>query len=92
MYQILIVEDDCDILEMLSSWLTEAGYRTLEAEDGLQALDVFEKNACDLVLLDLMLPKLDGFGVCEWIRKRSGVPVVMLTALDLSLIHICCGC
>mgnify|MGYP000392724333 CR=1 FL=1 len=82
MYCILIVEDDFDISELLQSWLTEAGYQTAEAEDGLKALEVFESGQFDLVLLDLMLPRLDGFGVCEWIRKRSDVPIVMLTALD----------
>ncbi|MDD3410423.1 MAG: response regulator transcription factor [Eubacteriales bacterium] len=82
MSRILIVEDDFDISELLSSWLTEAGYQTAEAEDGLQALDKFAAEAPDLVLLDLMLPKLDGFGVCEWIRRRSDVPIIMLTALD----------
>lgn len=82
MYRILIVEDDFDISELLQSWLTEAGYQTAVAEDGLMALEVFEKGSFDLVLLDLMLPRLDGFGVCEWIRKRSSVPVIMLTALD----------
>lgn len=82
MYRILIVEDDFDISELLSSWLTEAGYQTTEAEDGLKALDAFEAENFDLVLLDLMLPKLDGFGVCEWIRKRSSLPIIMLTALD----------
>lgn len=82
MYRILIVEDDFDISELLSSWLTEAGYLTTEADDGLKALDIFEAENFDLVLLDLMLPKLDGFGVCEWIRKRSTLPIIMLTALD----------
>lgn len=82
MYRILIVEDDFDIAEMLGAWLGEAGYQTQTAQDGLRALDVFAASHFDLVLLDLMLPKLDGFGVCEWIRKRSGVPIVMLTALD----------
>ena len=82
MYQILIVEDDCDILEMLSSWLTEAGYRTLEAEDGLQALDVFEKNACDLVLLDLMLPKLDGFGAVSYTHLACSPPTWAVAALS----------
>ena len=82
MYRILIVEDDFDISELLQSWLTEAGYQTAEAGDGLKALEVFESGQFDLVLLDLMLPRLDGFGVCEWIRKRSDVPIVMLTALD----------
>ena len=82
MRRILIVEDDLDILEMLCAWLGEAGYEVVTAEDGLQALDAFAASPFDLVLLDLMLPKLDGFGVCEWIRRRSGVPVIMLTALD----------
>ena len=74
MYRILIVEDDVDISELLQSWLTEAGYQTAEAEDGLKALEVFESGQFDLVLLDLMLPRLDGFGVCEWIRKEIEYP------------------
>ena len=82
MKRILIVEDDPDILEMLSAWLTEAGYATDTAEDGMEAIDQFLQGTYDLVLLDLMLPKIDGFGVCEWIRKRSSVPIVMLTALE----------
>lgn len=82
MERILVVEDDFDIAEMLQTWLTEAGYGVEVAGDGLRALDVFAACRFDLVLLDLMLPKLDGFGVCEWIRARSDVPVVMLTALD----------
>ena len=82
MERILVVEDDFDIAEMLQTWLTEAGYGVEVAGDGLRALDVFAAGRFDLVLLDLMLPKLDGFGVCEWIRARSDVPVVMLTALD----------
>ena len=82
MERILVVEDDFDIAEMLQTWLMEAGYGVELAQDGLRALDVFAAGRFDLVLLDLMLPKLDGFGVCEWIRARSDVPVVMLTALD----------
>ncbi len=82
MDRVLVVEDDFDIAEMLQTWLTEAGYGVDVAEDGLRALDAFAAEDYDLVLLDLMLPKLDGFGVCEWIRARSDVPVVMLTALD----------
>ena len=82
MDRILVVEDDFDIAEMLQTWLMEAGYGVEVAGDGLRALDAFAVGRFDLVLLDLMLPKLDGFGVCEWIRARSDVPVVMLTALD----------
>lgn len=82
MYHILIVEDDPDISELLCAWLGEEGYRVTAAADGLEALDVFAAHRFDLVLLDLMLPRLDGFGVCEWIRRRSAVPVIMLTALE----------
>ena len=82
MYRVLIVEDDFDIAELLENWLKEAGYVCSVAEDGLRALDIFAGGKFDLVLLDLMLPKLDGFGVCEWIRGRSEVPIVMLTALE----------
>ena len=82
MYRVLIVEDDYDIAEMLETWLQDASYETAIAYDGLQAIDMFPNGKYDLVLLDLMLPKMDGFGVCEWIRKRSGVPIVMLTALS----------
>ena len=82
MYRILIVEDDFDIAELLENWLAEAGYETEIAGDGLRVLDIFEAGRFDLVLLDLMLPKMDGFGVCEWIRGRSEVPIVMLTALE----------
>ncbi len=82
MYHILIVEDDPDIAELLCAWLGENGYRVTAAADGLEALDVFATGTFDLVLLDLMLPRLDGFSVCEWIRRRSAVPVIMLTALD----------
>jgi two-component system response regulator VanR len=82
MARVLIVEDDPDILEMLGAWLSEAGYETIPAQDGMEAIDLFAQGQYDLVLLDLMLPKIDGFGVCEWIRKRSGLPIVMLTALD----------
>ena len=65
-----------------------AGYQVSVAEDGVQALELFHKGSYALVLLDLMLPKIDGFGVCEVIRRESDLPILMLTALDLSLIHI----
>lgn len=82
MKRILIVEDDPDIQELLDTYLRDAGYQTALAGDGIQAMDRFHEGGFDLVLLDLMLPKIDGFGVCELIRRESGVPVIMLTALD----------
>lgn len=82
MTQILIVEDAFDIQELLQNYLEHAGYRTLTAADGEAALEVFRREEIDLILLDLMLPKLDGYGVCRAIRGESDVPILMLTALD----------
>lgn len=82
MRNILIVEDDMDIQELLREFLKEAGYEVTSASDGIEAMDLFAKNKFDLILLDIMLPKIDGFGVCELIRKQSQVPIIMLTALS----------
>ena len=81
MQNILIVEDDMDIQELLLEFLKEAGYEVMAASDGIEAMDLFAKNKFDLILLDIMLPKIDGFGVCELIRKQSQVPIIMLTEL-----------
>lgn len=82
MKKLLIVEDEPDIQELLEAYLHDAGYETTIAEDGVEALAKFQKDKFDLILLDLMLPKIDGFGVCEFIRRESNVPILMLTALD----------
>ena len=82
MKTILIVEDETDIQELLRTYLEDAGYQTAAAGDGVTALALFNAQHFDLVLLDLMLPKIDGFGVCELIRRQSQVPILMLTALD----------
>ena len=71
-----------DIQELLRAYLEDAGYQTAVAGDGVAALALFGGQTFDLVLLDLMLPKIDGFGVCELIRQQSQVPILMLTALD----------
>ena len=80
--KLLIVEDEPDIQELLEAYLHDAGYETTIAEDGVEALAKFQKDKFDLILLDLMLPKIDGFGVCEFIRRESNVPILMLTAQD----------
>ncbi len=82
MRRILIVEDEPDIQELLCAYLREAGYETAVAGDGVTALSLFQSQSFDLVLLDLMLPRIDGFGVCELIRRQSQVPILMLTALE----------
>ena len=82
MKKLLIIEDEPDIQELLQAYLHDAGYETVLAGDGVEALAKFQKGKFDLILLDLMLPKIDGFGVCELIRRESNVPILMLTALD----------
>lgn len=82
MQKILVVEDDLDIQELLKNFLQEVGYEIILASDGVEALSVFSAAQFDLVLLDVMLPKIDGFAVCEFIRKQSQVPIIMLTALS----------
>ncbi len=80
MKQILVVEDNEDYRELLENFLSEAGYAVTPAEDGLQAIECVDEREFDLIILDIMLPKLDGFTLCEFIRKKSDVPIVMLTA------------
>lgn len=82
MRKILIIEDELDIQELLAAYLRDAGYEIVIAGDGVEALAQFQQGAFDMILLDLMLPKIDGFGVCELIRRESSVPILMLTALD----------
>lgn len=81
MATILIVEDEFDIRELLEAYLTNEGYKVIAAEDGEEALERFHDGNPDLVLLDLLLPGLDGFQVCRAIREESDLPVIMLTAL-----------
>ena len=82
MKRILIVEDEPELQELLCAYLQDAGYAAAVAGDGAAALDLFRAQSFDLVLLDIMLPKIDGFGVCAQIRRQSQVPILMLTALD----------
>lgn len=82
MQKILVVEDDFDIGELLQNFLQEAGYEVATAKDGVEAIDTFSNGQFDLILLDIMLPKIDGFTVCELIRKQSQIPIIMLTALN----------
>ena len=82
MQHILIVEDDLDIQNLLRIFLQEVGYEITIASDGMEAIALFSSAHFDLILLDIMLPKIDGFTVCELIRKQSQVPIIMLTALN----------
>lgn len=82
MQKILIVEDDLSIQDLLQDYIQEAGFEVYLASDGVEAITLFSTHNFDLVLLDIMLPKIDGYSVCEIIRKKSNVPIVFLTALD----------
>jgi len=78
--KILIVDDDINICELLRLYLTKEGFDTVVCNDGETALKIALENTPDLILLDIMLPKLDGWQVCRAIRKESNVPIIMTTA------------
>ncbi len=79
-YKVLIVDDDTNICELLRLYLEKDGYTTAIANDGKEAVNVFARENPDIILLDIMLPGLDGWQVCREIRKTSQVPIIMLTA------------
>ena len=78
--KILVVDDDKNICELLRLYIDKEGYQTVVAYDGKQALKLFEEEAPCLIVLDVMMPELDGWQVCREIRKSSDVPIIMLTA------------
>ena len=77
---ILVVEDEASIAEVVSLYLKRAGYSVQIASDGKQAINLFQKQQPDFVILDLMLPQMDGLSLTRWLRDRSNVPIIMLTA------------
>ena len=81
MKKILVIEDEPDIRELLEGYLIHEGYEVDTAEDGLNGIDLFSRGVYDLVILDILMPKIDGSGVCEYIRKHSDTPVMFLSAL-----------
>ncbi len=78
--KILLVEDDPRIREIVSDYFMAENFHILQAEDGKTALDIFENDKIDLVILDIMIPQIDGWSVCRRMRKISDVPIIMLTA------------
>lgn len=78
--RILIVEDQPVLREVMREYFEDAGYQVVEAGDGNQALELFQEREIDLVILDIMLPEVDGWSVCRRIRKTSQVPILILTA------------
>jgi len=79
--KILVVDDEASIRRILQTRLSMIGYEVVTAADGEEALKTFRNSFPDLVVLDVMMPKLDGYGVCQELRKESDVPIIMLTAL-----------
>jgi two-component system KDP operon response regulator KdpE len=77
---VLVVDDEAPIRKLVRVNLESRGYRVLEADNGLSALRVLEREMPDLIVLDLMMPGMDGTQVCEWVRERSLTPIIVLTA------------
>jgi DNA-binding response OmpR family regulator len=77
---ILVVEDEKRMRILLSDYLKKEGFKYLEASNGIEAIDIFNKEKVDLIVLDIMMPYMDGWEVCRTIRKTSNVPIIILTA------------
>ncbi|QOS98427.1 response regulator transcription factor [Brevibacterium sp. JNUCC-42] len=81
-YRILVIEDDIDIQEVIKEFLLAHGFLVETASDGLEGVALFNKQEFDLVVLDVMMPNLDGYQTSKMIRSTSNVPIIMLTALE----------
>jgi DNA-binding response OmpR family regulator len=82
MYTILLVDDEKRMLDLLELYLSPKGYHCVKCESGLAAIQYLENNEADLVLLDIMMPELDGWETCKRIREFSNIPIIMVTARD----------
>ena len=80
--KILVIEDDRDIEELLQFFLEDNGYQVAIARDGLEGITMFREGGFSLILLDIMLPKIDGYAVCALVRTESDIPIIMVTALS----------
>jgi DNA-binding response OmpR family regulator len=82
---VLVVDDEPDVRDVVVRYLEQGGFRALQASDGAVARSMLERETPSLVILDLMLPGIDGLSLCRWIRERSELPVIMITALGEEL-------
>ena len=82
MASILIVEDEKNMQEIIAEYMRRGGHSCLTAEDGVDALMLLKNNSVDLMILDIMMPHLDGFSVCKLAREMSSLPIILLTARD----------
>ena len=83
MHKILVVDDEARIRDIIKKYATFEGHTVAEAENGMQAIEICKKQDFDIIIMDIMMPELDGFSACKEIRKTKNIPVLML-----SLIHI----
>lgn len=79
-YTILIVDDEEDMRNLVEMYLLNSGYTCLQAENGIQAMNLVELREVDLILMDIMMPEMDGFSICEKIRSQSEVPIIFVSA------------
>ncbi|HEY4431668.1 MAG TPA: response regulator, partial [Paenibacillus sp.] len=82
---ILLVDDEREIVELLSIYLSNEGYRLLKAYDGLEALACLQKEEVDLIILDVMMPKMDGLAACMKIREARKMPIIILSAKNTDM-------
>ena len=80
MYNILVCDDDKEIVEAIEIYLTQEGYHILKAYDGIEALDILEKEDVHLLILDVMMPRLDGIRATLKIREKNSIPIIILSA------------
>lgn len=80
MYKVLIADDESRMRRLIKDYLTKEGYAVLEASDGSEVIEIIEDNDIDLLILDIMMPKYDGWTVCRKVRADSSIPIIMLTA------------
>jgi len=80
MHTVLLVEDEKRMREIVAAYFETAGYQVVEATNGLEAIDAFESQKIDLVLLDIMMPQVDGWTVCKRLRAKSDIPIIIITA------------
>ena len=80
MTKVLVVDDDANIVKLIKLYLEKEDYAVVTASNGIEALDVYKRENPSIIVLDIMMPQLDGNGVCREIRKTSDVPIIMLTA------------
>jgi two-component system response regulator ResD len=78
--KIMVVEDEARMRDLIKMYMQKEGYQVVEADNGKEALTKMEKQKCDLIILDIMMPEMDGLTVCKEIRKKSDVPIIMVTA------------